>query len=87
MQRSSKIEFSDELLAGLGLSPDQFVQQVKFLAAAKLYELGKITSGQAANFCGLERVEFLLSLPQIGMTGSNMVPEDAETELEFALHG
>ena len=87
MQRSVTISFGDELLAGLGLSAEQFANEVKFLAAAKLYDLGRITSGQAARFCGLERVEFLLALPRIGMKVSNLGPEDAPAELDFALHG
>jgi len=87
MQRTLTINYGDDFLAGLGLSPEQFQKEIRFLAAAKLYEMGRITSGQAAQFCDMDRVEFLLSLPRIGMTVSNMRPDDAETELDFAHHG
>jgi hypothetical protein len=87
MQRTLTINYGDDLLAGLGLSPEQFQKEIRFLAAAKLYEMGRITSGQAARFCDMDRVEFLLSLPRIGMTVSNMRPDDAEAELDFAHHG
>jgi predicted HTH domain antitoxin len=32
------------------------------LAAVKLYELGRLSSGRAAGLAGMSRVEFLLSL-------------------------
>lgn len=39
-----------------------FVAELKILAAVKLYELGRLSSGRAAELAGLSRVEFLLSL-------------------------
>jgi predicted HTH domain antitoxin len=87
MQRTLTIEYGDEILLGLGLSADQFSQEARFLLAAKLYELGKVTSGQAARFCGQGRVEFLFGLQRIGVPVSNLREDDAEAELEFARHG
>ncbi len=78
MQRTLQIECGDDILAGLGLSPEQFSAEAKFLLAGKLYELGKLTSGQAAHLCGKGRVDFLLSLPSIGVNVSNLRPEDAD---------
>lgn len=63
-----------------------YLEAMDFLAA-KLYELGPITSGQAAELAGKSRVEFLLSLPRIGITVSNLRLADLENELEFAVHG
>jgi hypothetical protein len=45
--------------------------------------MGRLTSGQAANLCGMARVEFLLSLPRIEVSISNMREEDAASEVEF----
>ncbi len=87
MQRTLTIEYGDEILLGLSLSPDQFSEEARFLLAAKLYELGRITSGQAAALAGQSRVEFLLGLPRIGITVSNLRPDDLESELGFASHG
>lgn len=39
-----------------------FGQELKILAAVKLYELGRFSSGCAAELAGLARVEFLLTL-------------------------
>jgi predicted HTH domain antitoxin len=87
MQRALTIEYSDDILFSLGLSVEQFSEEAKFLLAAKLYELGKLTSGQAARLCGKGRVDFLLSLPRAGVPISNLRPEDAQTEIDFAKHG
>jgi predicted HTH domain antitoxin len=87
MVRKLTIEYGDDLLAGLGLSPDQFSEEAKFLLAAKLYELGKLTSGQAARLCGKGRVEFLLALPRAGVPISNLRADDADADLSFARNG
>jgi predicted HTH domain antitoxin len=46
----------------LKTSRAEFESEVRFLAAAKLYELGRISSGKAAQMAGLPRVEFLIKL-------------------------
>jgi predicted HTH domain antitoxin len=39
-----------------------FAKELCLLAAVKLYELGRLSSGRAAELAGLSRVEFLLTL-------------------------
>jgi predicted HTH domain antitoxin len=39
-----------------------FAREVRMLAAVKLYELGRLSSGRAAELAGVPRVEFLLAL-------------------------
>ena len=86
MSRQLTIEYEDDLLATLGLSPLDFANEAKFLLAAKLYELGKVSSGLAAKFCGMERVRFLLALNRSGVPASNLTIDDLEDDLRFA-HG
>jgi predicted HTH domain antitoxin len=86
MQNTLTIEYDDAILFNLGVAPEQFSAEAKFLLAAKLYELGRLSSGQAAKLAGKGRVDFLLSLSQIGNPVSNLRPEDAQTEIDFALH-
>jgi Uncharacterised protein family (UPF0175) len=59
----------------------------RFLLAAKLYELGKLSSGQAASLAGKERVDFLLALLRIGVPVSNLQPDEAANELGFGRSG
>ena len=83
MQHQVSIEYGDDILFSTGLSQDEFAEEVRFLLAAKLYELGRLSSGQAAKLCGKGRVEFLLSLPRAGVPISNLRAEDADAEIEF----
>lgn len=83
MQHRISIEYGDEILFSTGLSEDEFDAEARFLLAAKLYELGRLSSGQAAKLCEKSRVDFLSSLPGAGVPISNLRPEDAEAEIEF----
>ncbi len=81
------IDYDDDLLINLGLSPDEFALEARLLLAAQLYEQGKLSSGQAAKLCRKGRVDFLYSLPRIGFPMSNLRPDDADLEIDFARHG
>lgn len=39
-----------------------FAREIRMLAAVKLYELGRLSSGRAAELAGMSRVEFLSNL-------------------------
>lgn len=87
MEHQLTIEYGDDVLFSSGLTRHEFDEEARFLLAAKLYELGRLSSGQAAKLCGKKRVEFLLSLPRIGVSISNLRPEDAEAEISFLQRG
>ncbi len=84
MSQQLTIEYEDDVLATLGMSPRDFASEARFLLAAKLYELGKLSSGQAAKLCGLDRVSFLFALLRAGLTVSNLSPDDLDDDLRFA---
>jgi predicted HTH domain antitoxin len=44
------------------MTPDEAGNELRLLAAVKLYELGRLSSGRAAEVAGMSRAEFLLSL-------------------------
>ena len=83
MTHQLSIEYGDDVLASAAMPKEEFDAEAKLLLAAKLYELGRLSSGQAAALCGKGRVDFLFSLPRIGVSISNLRPEDSEVELEF----
>ncbi len=87
MLHTLTLEYGDEVLVSLGISAQEFSEEARLLLAAKLYELGRLTSGQAAELCGKGRVEFIMSLPRVGVPMVNLKPEDAADELHFALDG
>ena len=84
MQNTLTIEYTGDLLFALGVSDKEFSEEAKFLLAAKLYESGKISSGQAARLAQKSRVEFLYSLSQRGVAMSNLREDDLANELNFA---
>ena len=84
MSQQLTIDYEDDLLAALGLSPRDFAREAKFLLATKLYELGKVSSGHAAKFCGMGRAVFLRALPRSGVPASNLTTDDLADELRFA---
>lgn len=57
-----------------------FARELSLLAAVKLYELGRLTSGRAADLAGMPRIEFLLSLEQYKVFPLNAELSDLETE-------
>lgn len=58
-----------------------FGRELGTLAAVKLYELGRLSSGRAAELAGMSRVEFLLTLGRY-----KVFPFAAELEELEALH-
>ncbi len=86
MTHQVSIEVGDDVLFSTGMSKDEFSAEARFLVAAKLYELGRLTSGQAAKLCGKGRVDFLCSLPRVGVSIANLRPEDAAAETDFVLN-
>jgi predicted HTH domain antitoxin len=87
MSHTLTVEYGDEVRLATGQSPSEFADEARFLLAAKLYELGRLSSGQAAQLCGVGRVAFLFALPRVGVKVSNISADDADDELAFARHG
>jgi len=79
--RTIQIDLPERLLLGTGQTHDEFVKEAKFFLALKLFELGRISSGVAAEIAQLGRVAFLL---QAGHAGVNLVDlDDEELDREF----
>jgi predicted HTH domain antitoxin len=68
----------------LKLSDDEFREELRFLAAAKLYELGRLSSGKAARLAGMARVKFLHELERVGVPAINLRDEEVSAEIQAA---
>ncbi len=81
---SKTITYPDGFAQLLKLSEREFAEEFRFLAAAKLYELGRLTAGQAARLAGMDRVPFLSQLSRIGVPAINLQDEEVEAEVQAA---
>jgi predicted HTH domain antitoxin len=63
-----------------GKSRAELEQRSKFLLALKYFELGEITSGQAARMAGMGRVAFLNEASRSGVAVIDMNEEEMERE-------
>ena len=60
--RNIVIEIPEKVLLAEKTDEVAFARELRILAAIKLYEMGRLSSGRAAELAGMSRVEFLLNL-------------------------
>lgn len=78
------IEYPDELLVSLKETKEEFVEEFKIVAAVKLYELGKLSSGKAAKLVGKDKQTFLKVLGKYKVSISTL--EETEEDAKFDIN-
>ena len=80
--RRIAIDVLEKMLLAARTDERAFAKELRMLAAVKLYELGRLSSGRAAELAGMDRVEFILSLGRY-----RVFPLDAELDDLEQRHG
>lgn len=78
---SIHLDLPDSVLLASGQSPDEFASEAKFLLALKLFEVGRLSSGKAAELSELPRVEFLFRAGRMNVAVADMDQEELDREL------
>ncbi|AEF82178.1 UPF0175 family protein [Leadbettera azotonutricia] len=80
MQQAA-ISFSDDLLLSLNMSVGELVSSMRKEYATKMYQQGKLTLGQGAEFCGICLYDFTALLAVQDIPVINYEIEDLDREL------
>jgi len=75
------IKYPPEFENAVHLTKEELEDHVRLMAALKMFELGKISSGKAAEFAGMSRVEFFEACDRYKVSVFNYSEEEIEEEL------
>jgi predicted HTH domain antitoxin len=81
---SVQIDIPEEVLISLKQTPDGFSRELCLLAAVKLFELGRLSSGRAAQLAGITRVEFLNILGRYQVSPFTLSAEELAQDVQNA---
>jgi predicted HTH domain antitoxin len=79
MDKQISVKYPQELAFSLKMEDSEFEKEIKKISLVKLYELGKISSGFAANLLNINRIEFLEILSDYKIS---IFPESVEEDLD-----
>ncbi len=78
------IPYSEDLLLSLKASPAEFEAEARLLLAVKLYELGRVSTGRAAELAGMSRVAFIFALDRFGLSPIGVDPDELAEDMAHA---
>ena len=78
------LEIPEEVLISLKETPLELSRDIRMLAAVKYYQMGKLSSGRAAQLAGVSRISFLQALSLYGVSIFDLTPEELKQDIENA---
>ncbi len=85
MEHQISITYPESLAFSLKMGNKEFVDEMKTISLIKLYELGKISSGFAANLLKLNRIDFLDLLQKYNVSYFHKgIEDELENDLKNA---
>jgi predicted HTH domain antitoxin len=74
----------DEILLALKATPEVLASRIRLAAAVKLYEMGQLSSGAAAQLAGVPKPYFLSHLADFGMDTFDLTEAELIHDLKSA---
>lgn len=84
MTKSLTINYSENILPALGMTHDEFSKEAKTLIAVKLLEMGRLSTGAAAELANLPKPLFLVKLADYGANTFEMSEDELLRDVENA---
>lgn len=79
-----EVPVDERWLAAAGLNPAEAQHELRLILAAKLFELRRLTLGQAAEMAGLPVWSFMEALSRLGVSVINLTDEQLAHEFSQA---
>lgn len=77
-----KIKYPSGFEHAVHMTKEEMEQHIRLMAALKMFELGKVSSGKAAQLAGMSRVEFFETCGRYRVNIFNYPPEELEQEIK-----
>jgi predicted HTH domain antitoxin len=75
------IPYDPKLLVSSGRTAEELEREFRLVLAAKLYELGRLSLGQAAELAGRSKAEFMYELAPLGVSILNFGVDELKHEI------
>jgi predicted HTH domain antitoxin len=78
------LDIPEDSLLALRVSADEMGEELRMAAAAKLFEIGRLSSGAAAELAGVPKPLFLTKLGDYGVVTFRQTKDELRRDLENA---
>ena len=84
IMKTLSISYPESLLGSLHVSEGEFAREARMAMAVKLFDTGRLSSGQAADLADMPRVHFLYELGRWGVSALQTSEDELESDLNVA---
>jgi predicted HTH domain antitoxin len=75
------LNITEDFLLSIKKTPEELLSEIVLMAAIKMFELGKLSSGKASELAGISRREFLEKCSIYGVSVFNYSDDEIAEEL------